>query len=162
MDVIETIPQFLAESACRAILAHLETQQSAPIVLASLRGRNDERFGDRLVMSVYNIRREPAADAARPALVVLDVAIAANYASHDTGLRMIARVAAHFEQNRVMSAETMPMFPAGVARLDIEMVSLTPADLAHVTGMLGTGGLPGVFYRVRPILAVDGSFASPK
>ncbi len=118
-------------------------------------------------MSLYNITRETTVStynsvqssgssyfsAAPPLYVDLDIIFMANFVEthYPAGLAAISRLVSYFQQNPALTHATAPRLDPAVDKISLELVNLSPADVNHVMGMLGTKYLPSVFYKLRMI-----------
>ena len=69
-----------------------------------------------------------------------------NYA---TGLGMLSRTIAFFQQNPVFTPNLLPGLPAGADRITLDFVNLDLMQTNHLMGMLGLKYLPSALYKMR-------------
>jgi hypothetical protein len=120
---------------------------------------------NKIVMCVTNISREPShgAGPGQQLDVVVDLGFIANFsaAQYSDGLVALSLVITCLHQQPLFTQQSHAALPADVEKVSLEMVSLNPADLNHLFGMLGLKYQPSVFYRLR-LLPYRASSTQPR
>lgn len=80
-----------------------------------------------------------------------------NYA---TGLGMLSRTIAFFQQNPVFTPDLLPGLPAGVDKIALDFVNLDLMQTNHLMGMLGVKYLPSALYKLRMLTFASDAVAS--
>ena len=155
-------------------LQNLDQRGDAWVVLTSLvdhDGTVNVSARDKIVMTVFNIRRETTVSsyqAAAPAPagsggvlpvlsppLYLDVHLMfmANFAekSYADGLAALSRLIGFFQQNPFFNAQTAPALDPAIGKLTLDLESMSPVDVNYVMSMLGVRYLPSAFYKLRMI-----------
>ncbi|MCG2584151.1 DUF4255 domain-containing protein [Massilia sp. TS11] len=121
---------------------------------------------NRVVLSLVNLERETAigstgfvAGAAgaytktNPTLYLnLYVLVAANYPNnYDNALKMLSACMGFFQARQLFDPQNSARFPADMAQLTMEIVSLSLAELSTLWAVLGNNYLPSAVYKLRMI-----------
>lgn len=173
MDQIQNAMQTLC-TLVNTYLNNLDRRPDPWVVLTSLLGSDgasNPDAGDRIVMTLYNITREPFASSYRPsppaspttdargALPVisppiylnLHVMFMANFSGrgYSDGLAALSRLIGFFQQTPLFSTQNAVQLAPPIEQLTMDLENLTASDVNHVMGMLGVSYLPSVFYKMR-------------
>lgn len=139
--------------------------------VAGLDGQAVPQAEDRLAVFLVNIERDPAGPRSptqrsggltrmvqgQPAVWLnLLVMFAANFrgANYAESLKLVAHTVAFFQSRPVFEPQNCPGMDRGIARLVLDLESLSISDLTNLWGVLGGQYLPSVLYRVR-LLRID-------
>jgi hypothetical protein len=71
--------------------------------------------------------------------------------NYPTGLAMLSRVIAFFQQNPVFTADRLPGLPAEVEKVALDFFNLDLMQTNYLMSMLGLKYLPSVLYRLRMV-----------
>jgi Pvc16 N-terminal domain len=116
-------------------------------------GSTHARALNKVVMCVTNIGREPSHGQmpGQQLDIVVDLGFIANFAAaqYGDGLVALSLVISCLHQQTLYTRQSHAALPTEVEKISLEMVSLSPADLNHLFGMLGLKYQPSVFYRLR-------------
>lgn len=173
MDLIQNAMQ----SVCTLANGYLNNVDRRPdpwVVLTSIVGHDgtlNPEARDKIVMTLYNITREPFASSYRPsppasptsdargALPVisppiylnLHVMFMANFPErgYSDGLAALSRLISYFQQTPVFSAQNAAQLAPAIEQLTLDLENLCPVDVNYVMSMLGTRYLPSAFYKLR-------------
>jgi hypothetical protein len=140
-----------------------------------LDGRVSERARNKIVMVLAGLHSEKTAGGhagpvpvrgdqyammAAPLNLNLSLLFVANFGdgNYATGLGMLSRVIAFFQENPVFTAEQLPGLADDVDRLALDFVSLDLMQTNYLMGMLGLKYLPSAMYRVRTLQFAGAAF----
>jgi hypothetical protein len=128
-------------------------------------GSVNEDAQDKILMMIYNIRKEDThsahvkpmpgsggfAVAAPPLYINLDLAFIANFSArrYADGLAALSRVISYFQQTPVFNQANAPDLDPRVGKLTLDFVNLDTVDVNYIMSMLGMMYLPSVFYQLR-------------
>jgi hypothetical protein len=139
--------------------------------VVGLDGQAVPQAEDRLAVFLVNIERDAAGPRSpvqrggglnrlmqgQPAVWLnLLVMFAANFrgANYAESLKLIAHTVAFFQSRPVFEPQNCPGMDRDIARVVLDLESLSINDLTNLWGMLGGHYLPSVLYRVR-LLRID-------
>ena len=173
MDIIRNALQTICDLA-NSFLENLDPRGDDWIVLTSLvdhDGAINQPARDKIVMTVYNISREPTVSTYVPttggrsgtqagdALAVispplyLDVHLMfmANFAEahYADGLAALSRLIGYFQQTPYFTHDNARALSDDIDKLTMDFESLGPVEVNYVMGMLGTRYFPSAFYKLR-------------
>lgn len=108
------------------------------------------------------VRGDQYAMMAAPLNLNLSLLFLANFSDENyaTGLAMLSRTIAFFQEHPVFMAEQLPGLPDEVDRLALDFVSLDLTQTNHLMAMLGLKYLPSALYRMRTLSFAGTSFTS--
>lgn len=175
--MIDQILDVVAQRLDRHLRA-VYTLTQAPLVVSPLvhaDGSDVEATRNSLALFLVNIvpQTQPrtAAPAARPAhvgtptplQVELHVMVASGHGAdrYGDGLRMLSTAVTSLHDDPVLTPQNTPNLPAGVRQVTLEMVALSPADLAQTWQSIGRSYAPSALYRVRTQLVGPGYGDAP-
>jgi len=81
---------------------------------------------------------------------------AANFKQYDQGLRGLSQVFAFFQARSVFTPERYPGLDPRIARLGVDLISLTFEQLNSLWTFVGAKQLPSAVYRARLLVLQDG------
>ncbi|HEX4164622.1 MAG TPA: DUF4255 domain-containing protein [Bryobacteraceae bacterium] len=123
-----------------------------------------EAIDNRIVLSLVRIERETAAQtpangsaAAIPAALNLNlyVLLSSNFTGYELSLSLLSAAIGFLHSKPVFTAHNSAAFPAGLDRLNLEIVNLSVQDQQNLWAMMGRSYLPSVFYKVRMVSLAD-------
>ena len=85
----------------------------------------------------------------------LQLLFAANFKQYDQGLRQLSLLLTFFQAHPVFTSERYPGLDPRIARLGVDLVSLTFEQLNQLWAFLGAKQLPSVLYRLRLVALQD-------
>src|SRR5581483_638356 len=85
----------------------------------------------------------------------LNLLLAANFKQYDQGLRQLALVLTFFQSHGVFTRERNPGLDPRIAKLGVDLVSLTFEQLNQLWTFVGAKQLPSAVYRVRLVALQD-------
>jgi hypothetical protein len=90
---------------------------------------------------------------AAPLRLNLFLLFVANFSegNYPTGLGMLSRTIAFFQQNPVFTPDRLPGLPPEVEKIAIDFITLDLTQTNHLMGMLGLKYLPSALYRLRTL-----------
>ncbi|HZX26331.1 MAG TPA: DUF4255 domain-containing protein [Telluria sp.] len=121
---------------------------------------------NKVILSLVNLERETSIGSTgfvagtggsytktNPSLYLnLYVMVAANYPNnYNNSLRMLSACMGFFQARQMFDPQNSPRFPADMAQLTLEIVSLTLAELSTLWAILGNNYLPSSVYKLRMI-----------
>jgi hypothetical protein len=141
-----------------------------------LDGRVSESARNKIVMALVGLQSETAIGAspsfipvagdqfarvAQPLHLNAFVVFFANFteANYTTGLGMLSRTIAFFQQNPVFTHDRLPGLPAEVDKIALDFVNLDLMQTNHLMGMLGLKYLPSALYKLRMLTFASGVIA---
>lgn len=140
--------------------------------LSNLDGTIPAGIENKVVVSLVNIEREPAAVGSAqmrqenggysrlsaPLNLNLYVLMSASFGNnYQEALKLLSAVLGYFQGRPVFTAQnTEHPFPAGLERLSVEIVNLDMQSLNHLWGNIGGKYLPSVLYKVRMMTVQNG------
>lgn len=90
-----------------------------------------------------------------PLKINLHLLFAANFTQYDIALRQLSWVLTFFQAHPSFTRDSHPALPERVAKLAVELQSLSFEQLNQVWGAIGGKQLPSVMYRVRLVPLQD-------
>lgn len=173
MDQIQNAMQTIC-TLVNTYLNNLDRRPDPWVVLTSIvdhSGALNPEARDKIVMTLYNITREPFASSYRPsapaspttdargALPVisppiylnLHIMFMANFAErgYSDGLAALSRLIGYFQQTPAFTPQNAPQLAPPIDQLTLDLENLSPVDVNYVMSMLGTRYLPSAFYKLR-------------
>jgi uncharacterized protein DUF4255 len=142
-----------------------------------LDGRVSENARNKIVMTLVGLQSETAIGAvsgfipaagdqfarvAPPLHLNAFVVFLANFSdsNYATGLGMLSRTIAFFQQNPVFTHHRLPGLPAEIDRIALDFVSLDLMQTNYLMGMLGLKYLPSALYRLRMLTFASDAIGS--
>lgn len=159
--MLETILNFLQKQLANQLASRLSS--NLPLVtlsnLTKLDGSPVTELDNTLVLTLLNVEKEAAAPTvgygyspsqiAPPLHLNLDILVSAACTRYPDALTLLSHALGFFQSTPYFTPETAADWPAGVARLSIELKSLSLQDMNNLWGMLGAKYQPSVVYKVR-------------
>lgn len=90
-----------------------------------------------------------------PLKINLHLIFAANFTQYDVGLRQLSWVLTFFQAHPSFTRDSYPALPERIAKLAVELQSMSFEQLNQVWGAIGGKQLPSVMYRVRLVPLQD-------
>src|SRR5882757_1274769 len=129
-------------------------------------GRVSENARNKIVMVLAGLQSDKTASAvagpvavageqfammAPPLHINLFILFVANFSdgNYPTGLGMLSRTIAFFQQNPVFTHDRLPGLAEKIEKIALDFVSLDLTQTNHLMGMLGLKYLPSALYRLR-------------
>jgi hypothetical protein len=142
-----------------------------------LDGRVSESARNKIVMTLAGLQAETAigtfpsfipaggdqfARVAPPLHLNAFVVFFANFTegNYATGLGMLSRTIAFFQQNPVFTHDRLPGLAPEIDKIALDFVNLDLTQTNHLMGMLGLKYLPSVLYRLRMLTFASDAIAS--
>ena len=132
---------------------------------------------DKIVMAVHNLTQETVlsthaavrpggaafATTAPPLYLDVHLVFVANFepSKYADGLAALSRLIGFFQQTPVFTPQTMPGLAPEIDKIALQLENLDPADVRHVTDMLGVPYRPSVFYKLRMLPFTSAAIRSP-
>ena len=137
-------------------------------------GRISESARNKIVMALVGLQSDtivgafPAMTAvagdqfarvAPPLHVNAFVLFVANFgeSNYPTGLGMLSRTIAFFQQNPVFTHDRLPGLPVEIDKIALDFVNLDLTQTNHLMGMLGLKYLPSALYKLRMLTFASGA-----
>lgn len=87
--------------------------------------------------------------------LILYVLFVARFKQYEAAWHHLTSIVEHFQSVRVFEARTTPELPAGIDKLQLELVTLNLAEQRQLWGTLGAAHHPAILYRVKLLQLQD-------